>query len=89
MESVPILNYFKANNSKELSNTIIFLYLHNNILKAFEMLMSGEIILMKNQIYNLQETIFLAEHGVDKVIKERETDNSGWTDVDDIDWNKL
>ncbi|WP_180707258.1 hypothetical protein [Lactobacillus johnsonii] len=53
------------------------------------MLMSGEIILMKNQIYNLQETIFLAEHGVDKVIKKRETDNSGWTDVDDIDWNKL
>ena len=89
MESVPILNYFKANNSKELSNTIIVLYLHNNILKAFEMLMSGEIILMKNQIYNLQETIFLAEHGVDKVIKKRETDNSGWTDVDDIDWNKL
>lgn len=44
---------------------------------------------MKNKVYNLHETIFLAEHGVDKVIKNREADNSGWTDVDDIDWNKI
>lgn len=37
----------------------------------------------------IQETLFLAERGVDKVIKEREADKSGWTDVDDIDWDKL
>ncbi|GFI21237.1 type II toxin-antitoxin system Phd/YefM family antitoxin [Lactobacillus johnsonii] len=37
----------------------------------------------------IQETLFLAQHGVDKVIKERELDNSGWTDVEDIDWDQL
>lgn len=37
----------------------------------------------------LQETLYLAENGVDKVVKKRENDNSGWTDVDDIDWNNL
>lgn len=37
----------------------------------------------------IQETLFLAQHSVDKVIKERELDNSGWTDVDDIDWDQL
>ncbi len=42
-----------------------------------------------NDCSTIQRTIFLAERGVDKVIKKREANNSGWTNVDDIDWNKL
>lgn len=37
----------------------------------------------------IQETLYLSEHGVTDVIKQREHDKTGWTNIDDIDWDKL
>lgn len=37
----------------------------------------------------LQETMYLENAGVGSIVREREKDDSGFTDIDDIDWNKL
>lgn len=37
----------------------------------------------------IQETMYLENAGVGKVVREREKDDSGFTDIDDIDWDKL
>ncbi len=37
----------------------------------------------------LQETLYLEENGVGKVVRKREKDNSGFTNIDDVDWDKL
>lgn len=37
----------------------------------------------------MQETLYLIKHGVNNVIVQREHDDSEWTNVDDIDWDKL
>lgn len=36
-----------------------------------------------------QENRFLVSQGVDKQIQEREYDESGFTNIDDIDWDTL
>lgn len=43
---------------------------------------------MTNEEAN-QETRFLVSQGVDKQIRQRENDESGFTNVDDIDWDTL
>lgn len=51
---------------------------------------SESAVLLSSADWNaIQETLYLAEHGVAKVIKDRENDNSGWTNIDDIYWDKL
>lgn len=51
---------------------------------------SESAVLLSSADWNaIQETLYLAEHEVAKVIKDRENDNSGWTNIDDIDWDKL
>ncbi|WP_367341250.1 type II toxin-antitoxin system Phd/YefM family antitoxin [Limosilactobacillus sp.] len=49
----------------------------------------GAVIIGEDDWNAIQETLFLVNNGVDKQIKEREQDDSGFTDVDDIDWDKL
>lgn len=47
------------------------------------------VILSKNDYDALQETLYLASTGTLAKVAEREHDNSGFTNVDDIDWDKL
>ncbi len=37
----------------------------------------------------MDETQYLLMSGTLVVIEQREQDNSGWTNIDDIDWNQL
>lgn len=37
----------------------------------------------------LQETMYLENAGVGSIVREREKDDSGFTDIDDIGWDKL
>lgn len=37
----------------------------------------------------IQETLFLEQTGTLDVVREREKDSSGFTDIDEIDWDKL
>ena len=37
----------------------------------------------------IQETLLLEQTGTLKEAREREKDNSGFTDIDDIDWKEL
>lgn len=47
------------------------------------------VLISKSDWDAIQETMYLENSGVGKVVREREKDNSGFTDVDDIDWDKL
>lgn len=49
----------------------------------------GAVVIGEDDWKSIQETLFLVNQGVDKQIKERENDNSGFTDVDDINWDQL
>lgn len=49
----------------------------------------GAVIIGEDDWKAIQETLFLVNQGVDKQIKERENDGSGFTDIDDIDWDNL
>jgi antitoxin YefM len=37
----------------------------------------------------VKETIYLEKNGVVDVVRQREKDNSGFTNVEDIDWEQL
>jgi prevent-host-death family protein len=37
----------------------------------------------------IQETLFLEQTGTLNVVREREKDDSGFTDIDEIDWDNL
>ena len=37
----------------------------------------------------IQETMYLENNGVGDVVRQREKDDSGFTDIDEIDWDKL
>lgn len=47
------------------------------------------VLISKNDWDAIQETMYLENAGVGKVVRQREKDDSGFTDVDDIDWDKL
>jgi len=38
---------------------------------------------------SIKETLFLEQTGVLDAVRERQSDASGFTDVDDIDWDSL
>ncbi|OTE88232.1 prevent-host-death protein, partial [Escherichia coli] len=37
----------------------------------------------------IQETLFLEQTGTLEKVRDREKDDSGFTDIDDIDWQAL
>lgn len=47
------------------------------------------VILSRKDYEALQETLYLSSTGVLAKVNEREQDASGFTNVDDIDWDKL
>ncbi len=47
------------------------------------------VLLSKDDFDSIMETMYLEEHGVGHVVREREKDNSGFTNIDDIDWDNL
>lgn len=47
------------------------------------------VLISKKDWDAIQETLYLEANGVGKIVREREKDNAGFTDVDDIDWDKL
>jgi PHD/YefM family antitoxin component YafN of YafNO toxin-antitoxin module len=50
---------------------------------------AGAVILAADFWHSLQETLYLEQTGILADVKRREADDSGFTDVDDIDWDKL
>lgn len=38
---------------------------------------------------SIKETLYLEEQGVLDVVREREKDDSGFTDIDELDWESL
>jgi PHD/YefM family antitoxin component YafN of YafNO toxin-antitoxin module len=38
---------------------------------------------------SIKETLFLEQSGVLDVVRKREKDDTGFTDIDDIEWDKL
>jgi len=38
---------------------------------------------------SIQETLFLEQSGVLDKVRQRATDDTGFTDVDDLDWDEL
>ncbi|MBD8087268.1 type II toxin-antitoxin system Phd/YefM family antitoxin [Limosilactobacillus sp. c11Ua_112_M] len=47
------------------------------------------VLISKKDWDAIQETMYLEETGVGDIVRQRESDNSGFTDVDEIDWDKL
>jgi len=47
------------------------------------------VIINKRDWDAIQETLYLATTGTLAEVQKREADDSGWTDVDNIDWDKL
>lgn len=47
------------------------------------------VLLSKADWDAIQETMYLENAGVGKIVREREKDNSGFTNIDDIDWDEL
>jgi PHD/YefM family antitoxin component YafN of YafNO toxin-antitoxin module len=45
--------------------------------------------LEKEDWHSLQETLYLEQTGTLALVKEREQDETGFCDVDDIDWEAL
>jgi prevent-host-death family protein len=49
----------------------------------------GVVIIATDFWDSLQETLYLEQTGTLATVNEREQDNTGFTDVDDIDWDSL
>ena len=47
------------------------------------------VLISKSDWDAIKETMYLENNGVGDVVRQREKDDSGFTDVDDIDWDKL
>lgn len=47
------------------------------------------VLISKKDWEAIQETLYLESNGVGQVVRQREKDDSGFTDVDDIDWDSL
>lgn len=47
------------------------------------------VLISKSDWDAIQETLYLENKGVGDVVRQREQDDSGFTDVDEIDWDKL
>jgi PHD/YefM family antitoxin component YafN of YafNO toxin-antitoxin module len=49
----------------------------------------GAVVVASDFWHSLQETLYLEQAGTLALVKEREQDNTGFCDVDDIDWEAL
>ena len=47
------------------------------------------VLISKSDWDAIQETMYLENNGVGDVVRQREKDDSGFTDIDEIDWDKL
>lgn len=44
------------------------------------------VLISKSDWNALQETLYLESQGVGKIVRQREADHSGFTNINDIDW---
>jgi len=49
----------------------------------------GAVVVSEDEWRSIAETMYLETTGVLDLVREREADSSGTTDVDDIDWDTL
>lgn len=49
----------------------------------------GAVIIGLDDWNSIQETLYLENIGVGKVVRDREQDSSGFTNIDDINWDEL
>lgn len=47
------------------------------------------VLISKSDWDAIQETMYLENNGVGDVVRQREKDDSGFTDIDEINWDKL
>ncbi|MCT3199731.1 type II toxin-antitoxin system Phd/YefM family antitoxin [Weissella confusa] len=47
------------------------------------------VLISKSDWDAIQETMYLENNGVGDVVRRREKDDSGFTDIDEINWDKL
>ena len=47
------------------------------------------VLISKSDWDAIQETMYLENNGVGDVVRQREKDDSGFTDIDEIDWDKM
>ena len=47
------------------------------------------VLISKSDWDAIQETLYLESKGVGEVVRKREKDDSGFTDIDDINWDEL
>ena len=47
------------------------------------------VLISKSDWDAIQETMYLENNGVGDVVRQREKDDSGFTDIDEIDWDRL
>lgn len=50
---------------------------------------SGAVLIGLEDWKSIQETLYLESVGVMDKVREREKDNSGYTNIDDINWDNL
>lgn len=50
---------------------------------------SNAVIISQEDWQSIQETLFLEQTGVMDTVRKRETDESGFTDIDDLDWDNI
>ncbi|PTK89536.1 type II toxin-antitoxin system Phd/YefM family antitoxin [Staphylococcus gallinarum] len=50
---------------------------------------NSAVLVSKEDWDSIQETLYLESTGVMNKVREREQDNSGFTNADDIDWDNL
>lgn len=47
------------------------------------------VVIGKQDWESIEETLYLIQTGTMEKVQQREKDNSGFTDLDDIDWDEL
>lgn len=47
------------------------------------------VVVGKQDWESIEETLYLIQTGVMEKVQQRENDKSGFTDIDDIDWDEL
>ncbi|MGW7977703.1 type II toxin-antitoxin system Phd/YefM family antitoxin [Staphylococcus xylosus] len=50
---------------------------------------NNAVIVSQKDWDSIQETLFLESTGTMDKVREREKDNSGYTNIDDLDWDNL
>ncbi|MDK9861545.1 prevent-host-death protein, partial [Staphylococcus equorum] len=50
---------------------------------------NNAVIISQKDWDSIQETLYLETTGTMDKVREREKDNSGYTNVDDLDWDNL